>query len=121
MSGLLRRLSRRRSATADESRSPAIESSEPVAAPAETPAEAGGQQPVPAPEQPTQVIAPTTDQPAAAPEQPTVFAAQPPPARDLPAGVDPADLVAAPAPSARRGKLRRRLRYLRHVRELLLR
>ncbi|MGH2947990.1 MAG: zinc-ribbon domain-containing protein, partial [Solirubrobacteraceae bacterium] len=43
------------------------------------------------------------------------------PARDLPAGVDPGELEVAPAPSARRGKLRRRLRYLRRVRELLLR
>ena len=53
--------------------------------------------------------------------QPTAFAAQPAPARDLPAGVDPGDLATAPPASARRGKLRRRLRYLRHVRELLLR
>jgi zinc-ribbon domain len=41
-------------------------------------------------------------------------------ARDLPAGVDPAELEHGPA-SARRGRLRRRLRYLRSVRELLLR
>src|SRR5918992_288509 len=94
MSGLLRRLTRRRSTTADENRSPSTASSEPAAAPAETPAEPGGQQPVPA---------------------------QPATARDLPAGVDPHDLATAPAASARRGKLRRRLRYLRHVRELLLR
>ncbi len=157
MSGLLRRLTRRRPATADENRSSATATSEPIAAPAETPAEPGGQRPVPdsvpaepraepsgrqsaAGEQPTVVLPATaeyaaaTDQPAttrqaAAPaqplpawtvaaDQPTAFAAQP--ARDLPAGVDPADLATAPA-SARRGKLRRRLRYLRHVRELLLR
>jgi hypothetical protein len=138
MSGLLRRLTRRRPATADENRSPATESSEPVAAPAETPAEPGGQQPVPE-EQATVVLPATTElaaQPATtaqpaqplpawtvAAAQPTAFAyvAQPSPARDLPAGVDPADLAGAPAASARRGKLRRRLRYLRHVRELLLR
>jgi hypothetical protein len=132
MSGLLRRLTRRRPATADENRSPATASSEPVAAPAETPAEPGGQQPVPA-EQPTVVLPATTEQPAApaqplpawtvAADQPTAlaYAAQPAPARDLPAGVDPSDLAAAPAASSRRGKLRRRLRYLRHVRELLLR
>jgi hypothetical protein len=129
MSGLLRRLTRRRPATADENRSPATASSEPVAAPAETPAEPGGQQPVPE-DQPT-VILPATAEYAALParplpawtvaaDEPTAFAAQPAPARDLPAGVDPADLAAAPA-SSRRGKLRRRLRYLRHVRELLLR
>jgi hypothetical protein len=41
--------------------------------------------------------------------------------RDLPAGLDPGELTFAPPGSARRGKLRRRLRYLRHVRELLLR
>jgi hypothetical protein len=146
MSGLLRRLTRRRPATADENVSPTAASSEPVEAPAETPAEAGGQQPVPA-EQPTLVLPATTEQPATAAQpgaaaqpgtavqaagqplpawtiaagQPTAFAAQPAPARDLPAGVDPGDLAAAPAASARRGKLRRRLRYLRHVRELLLR
>ena len=132
MSGLLRRLTRRRPATADENRSPATASSEPVAAPAETPAEPGGGQPVPT-EQPTVILPATTEQPAVpaqplpawsvAADQPTAFAyaAQPAPARDLPAGVDPADLAAAPAASSRRGKLRRRLRYLRHVRGLLLR
>ena len=132
MSGLLRRLTRRRPATADENRSPATASSEPVAAPAETPAEPGGRQPVPA-EQPTVILPATTEQPAVAAQplpawtvaadQPTAFAyaAQPAPARDLPAGIDPADLAAAPAASSRRGKLRRRLRYLRHVRGLLLR
>ena len=130
MSGPLRRLTRRRPATADENRSPTTASSEPVAAPAETPAEPGGQQPVPA-EQPTVALPATTEQPAApaqplpawtvAASQPTAFAAQPAPARDLPAGVDPHDLATAAPASARRGKLRRRLRYLRHVRELLLR
>jgi hypothetical protein len=130
MSGLLRRLTRRGPATADENRSPATESSEPVAAPADTPADAGGQQPVAA-EQPTVALPVTTEQPAApaqplpawtvAASQPTAFAAQPAPARDLPAGVDPHDLASPPAASARRGKLRRRLRYLRQVRELLLR
>jgi hypothetical protein len=153
MSGLLRRLTRRRDATADET----PESSESAAAPADTPAEAGGEQPVPASgEQPTQLIPRTDDQPAveaqpsdatsgpqpsgAAPEPqpsdaglPEVVTGepvavpgaaeppQPPPVRDLPAGVDPGELEGAPAPSARRGKLRRRLRYLRRVRELLLR
>lgn len=139
MSGLLRRLTRRGPATADESRSPATESSEPAAAPAETPAEPGGQTPVsvwagqaraaeepsPAAEEQATVVLPSTGQqplPAwtVAATQPTAYAAQPAPPRDLPAGVDPGELSAAPA-SARRGKLRRRLRYLRHVRELLLR
>ncbi len=137
MSGLLRRLTRRGPATADENRSPAIESSDPAATPAETPAEPGGPQPVPASdEQATQLLPATTEHTAAQPvvepqpdapaadspaDQPAAFAAQPAPARDLPAGVDPAELSGAPAASARRGKLRRRLRYLRHVRLLLLR
>jgi hypothetical protein len=142
MSGLLRRLKRRGPATADENRSPAIASSEPAAAPAETPAEAGGHssasmwagQAGPATgepsatatgEQPTVALPATGEQPlpawSIAATQPTAYAAQPAPPRDLPAGVDPGDLAAAPAASARRGKLRRRLRYLRHVRELLLR
>ncbi len=188
MSGLLRRLTRRSPATADENRSPAIESSDPAAAPAETPAEPGGHSPAsvwagqapaadpsvqpaagdeaagqspatagdeaagqsattadpgaasqsattadpgaaaqssPPGEQPTVVLPATGEQPlpawTVAATQPTAYAAQPAPPRDLPAGVDPGDLAAAPAASARRGKLRRRLRYLRHVRELLLR
>ena len=73
----------------------------------------------------TVVLPATTEQPlpawTVAASQPTAFAAQPAPPRDLPAGVDPGDLAAAPPASARRGKLRRRLRYLRHVRGLLLR
>ena len=180
MSGLLRRLTRRRPATADENRSAEAGSSEPAAVSADAPAEPGGDRPVPAAdEQQTQVLpatgaqpavpppgaagAKTTDGPtrarAAAPpaadapttgpqaadvpateaqvtetqvataqggeapkiDQPTVFAAQPAHVRDLPAGVDAGDLASGPPASARRGKLRRRLRYLRHVRELLLR
>jgi hypothetical protein len=124
MSGLLRRLTRRRPATADETRSPTPESSEPAGAPAETPAEAGGDRPVPG-EEATQVLPATTAQPAVAEPaaQPTAPepVPQPAPVRDLPAGIDPGELAIAPAASASRGKLRRRLRYLRRVRELLLR
>jgi len=124
MSGLLRRLSRRRPATADETGSPAPESSEPAVAPAETPAEPGGGQPVPE-EQPTRVLPAAEAQPTnAAAETPHPEATAPEPAapvRDLPAGIDPNELATAPAASASRGKLRRRLRYLRAVRELLLR
>ena len=131
MSGLLRRLTRRGPATADENRPPTAESSEPAAAPAETPAEPGGGQPLPA-EQPTVALParrPSSRPPprSRCPRGPSPrasrrpFAAQPAPARDLPAGVDPGELAAPPEASARRGKLRRRLRYLRHVRELLLR
>ena len=220
MSGLLRRLTRRRPATADESPSPAAGPAESAVAPEGAPAEPGGDRPLSAgqgsvgegdaamtgdrssgkgdaaaagdrppgesdparagdrpsgeskataagdppsgegdaaaagdrpsgegdaptaataPEgsdQPTQVLpatgetqatspgaqwatSPTAEQPAE--DQPTAFAAQPARSRDLPAGVDPGDLSTAPPASARRGKLRRRLRYLRHVRELLLR
>ncbi|HEX5620948.1 MAG TPA: hypothetical protein VFX51_21175 [Solirubrobacteraceae bacterium] len=135
-------MTRRRPATADETGSATPESSEPAGAPATTPAEPGGDSPVsaeaaPADEQVTQVL-PATEaqaavaaaaaQPAAAAEQPTVVGdqptaaiEQPPPVRDLPAGIDPNELADAPIASARRGKLRRRLRYLRAVRDLLLR
>ena len=43
------------------------------------------------------------------------------PVADLPAGLDPDELGAAPGTSARRGKLRRRAAFLRAARELLLR
>jgi len=96
MSGLLRRLTRRRGATADETRPQTPAASEPVDAPASAPGEPGGERPVPDSEQPTA-------------------------AHDLPAGVDPAALAARPGEGARRGSVRRRVRYLRAVRELLLR
>ena len=110
MSGLLRRLTRR-GAPDDESQPIPTEGSDPVAPSADS----GGRMPAPASEQPT-----------AAGEQPTVVAgptllAEPPRGRDLPAGVDPAELERAALTSGRRGKLRRRLRYLMRVRELLLR
>ena len=154
MSGLLRRLTRRRPATADENRSPTAGSSETAATSADAPAEPGVDRPVPADEQQTRVLPAADDQPGApdspgarwatwaneppaakettaeleaqeamgAPaDQPVAFAAQPAPVRDLPAGVDPGDLTSAAPDSARRGRLRSRLRYLRHVRELLMR
>ena len=168
MSGLLRRLTRRGPATAEESRPPTAGSSETAAAPADAPAEPGSDRPVPADEQQTRVLSATDDQavpaeeqPAAEPDSPgarwatgttdepaakeatkeldapgaptdaeakSATTDQPPatgpqrlPVRDLPAGLDPGELTSAPPGSARRGKLRRRLRYLRHVRELLLR
>src|SRR5215210_7064605 len=96
MSGLLRRLTRRRAATADETRPDTPATSEPVDAAASTSAQTGGGEPVPAGDQPTA-------------------------AHDLPAGVDPGDLAAAPGDGARRGRVRRRVRYLRAVREVLLR
>src|SRR5262245_23223661 len=111
MSGLLRRLTRRRPATADETGTPAPESSEPAGATADTPAEAGGDQPVATTgEQATQVLPESGEQTIAIP------------VRDLPAGIDPTEYAdSPPEASAPRGKLRRRLRYLRRVRELLLR
>ena len=96
------------------------ESSEPAGAPADTPAEPGGGQPVPE-DQATKVLPVTADQPAVAEPAPEQPVAEPAPVRDLPAGIDPGELAVAPAASASRGKLRHRLRYLRGVRQLLLR
>jgi hypothetical protein len=176
MSGLLRRLTRRRPATADETGSPTPGPSEPAGAPTDAPAETSGGHPLPTSrEQPTQILSATGEHPvgseagsavdepasgeivpveqqsgaelvpAAGPESGAAPAvpgsahlepadatapAQPEPAgppatrpaaRDLPAGVDPAELESGPIGSARRGRLRRRLRYLRRARELLLR
>jgi hypothetical protein len=146
MSGLLRRLTRRRPATADETGSPTPASSEPAGASALgptgtgggdlVPQEPGGGEALPAPvgnEQATEVL-PATGDPAehgavVGPEpRPNIVAAEqatpspePAPVRDLPAGIDPSELASAPVASAPRGKLRRRVRYLRQVRELLLR
>src|SRR4029078_213575 len=43
------------------------------------------------------------------------------PVADLPAGLDPDELAATPATRARRGRIRRRVAFLRAARELLLR
>src|SRR3954465_13536588 len=124
MSGLKRRLTRRRSA--------GPEGSEPTAAapgPGTTP-----NQP-PAEEAPTSLLA---DPAAQTPVQPAPFSAgqpvpgapyshadpsQPPapPIADLPPGLDPDELAAVPISSARRGRLRKRVAFLRAARELLLR
>jgi hypothetical protein len=93
MSGLLRRI--KRSRTADAGEPPAREQ---AAAPEGAPTPAGG--------------AEATELPAA-----TAPAVQADPAR--PAGLEPAD--GTPRPAGRRGRLRRRLRYLRRARELMLR
>jgi hypothetical protein len=45
----------------------------------------------------------------------------PMPIADLPAGIDPDELVSAPPTSARRSRLRRRVAFLRAAREVLLR
>lgn len=177
MSGLLRRLTRRRAATADETGPSAPDASDSAAAPPETAAEPGGGQatrvlawtgshevaapagepgpdarrggepptgapwphgvaavplrPIPATGapwpggRPVEAPAPAAPKPAEpakpAEPEPEAAATGPVPGRDLPAGVDPGELREAPDPSARRGRLRRRVRYLRAVRELLLR
>ncbi len=52
---------------------------------------------------------------------PTPMDAGPMAVTDLPAGLDPDELAAAPASSARRGRLRKRVAFLRAAREVLLR
>jgi hypothetical protein len=111
MSGLMRRITRGRAATGDEATPDAPVTSE--AASDATNAQPGD------PAVPSNGTAqlPT---PAPAAEQGTAVLPPEPDGRDLPAGVDPGQLAAAPT-SARRGRLRRRVRYLRAVREILLR
>jgi hypothetical protein len=124
MSGLMRRLNPvRRAAPDDETPPPATAASEPVGERAD--AQQGGVS-VPANgvapaadakiagEEPKTAVLPATAGPASGPPP------EEQPGRDLPAGVDPGELAAAPS-SGRRGRLRRRVRYLRAVRELLLR
>jgi hypothetical protein len=124
MSGLKRRLTRRRSA--------GPEGSEPTAA-APGPGTAPNQPP--AEEAPTSLL---SDPAAQTQVQPAPFSAgqpvpgapyshldpsQPPaqPIADLPPGLDPDELAAVPTTSARRGRLRKRVAFLRAARELLLR
>jgi hypothetical protein len=109
MSGLMRRLTRGRAATADET-TPQAGDSQPVGA---ADAQPGGSAVPASPDGATAVLPATGDT-----AQATVPAA---PAADLPAGIDPAELAAAPHTAARRATLRRRVRYLAQVRELLLR
>jgi hypothetical protein len=131
MSGLMRRFSRGRAATDDEATPQATGTSE-AAGDAATETRPAGSEPVPANgavEPATEVTAPataagTTAEPATTVQPPTGDAAATEsevPGRDLPAGVDLDELRDAPTASAGRGKLRRRVSYLRHVRELLLR
>jgi hypothetical protein len=117
MSGLMRRLSRGRAAAEDETAPSATGTSE-AAGDAATEPPRPGEPPVAEPA--TSVLTPEATT-AAAPDAAVVAEEEPVPGRDLPAGVDLDELAAAPADSAGRGRLRRRLRYLRRVRELLLR
>jgi hypothetical protein len=131
MSGLMRRLTRGRAATDDEIAPPASGASDPVGAGASHAHDEGG-----SPEAATIVAEPdaTGERPAgeaggtpageaggtaagATTEAGGAAARE----RDVPAGLDAGELAAVTAGSARRGRLRRRLHYLRHARELLLR
>lgn len=117
----MRRLTRGRAATDDEATPPVSGASEAVgdAAPNADPAPTAAGEDASASEAPTIVSGPGESagvETAAA--DATEVADRP---RDLPAGLDPDALAAAPASSARRSRLRRRLYYLRHARELLLR
>jgi hypothetical protein len=117
MSGLMRRITRGRAATDDEGTPQATAASEPVDATPDAPQGGvsvpanGAVNPAAAEEDPPTAVLPQGEEPATTPTEAD---------RDLPAGVDPGELAAAPS-SARRGRLRHRLRYLRGVRELLLR
>ena len=99
MNGLLRRLTRRRAATADEN-------------PPGTPA---ASEPVDATVVSFEERSPLSEEEQAREEE--LLRRR----RDVPAGVDPDRLEAPAGESARRGALRRRVRYLRSVREVLLR
>src|SRR3954470_21352408 len=138
MSGLFRRLSSRRS-EGPEGNEPQV-AAQPGAtdAPAPTPAEPGGQEsllkdpatPIVPPEAVHEQAAPSQPPPAAGYVAPPVYPApqgfgpappDPLPVADLPAGLDPDELAAAPVTSARRSRLRRRVIFLRAAREVLLR
>ena len=117
MSGLKRRLSRRRAAS--QSRPPSRRTRRPA-----RPEPAGGAVPAQRPrchsahaEGATEPL-PITELPAPAEAAP---ATPPLPADDLPAGLDADELAAHPDSSARRARLRRRIEFLRSARELLLR
>src|SRR4051794_33371561 len=140
MSGLFRRLSSRRS-DGSEGHEPPPGAAD---APAPTPAEPGGHEsllrdPAAPAEDATRVIpeppAPIPE-PAYVPPQPAAgnaftappvypaphaYVPEPVPVADLPAGLDPDELAASPHTSARRGRLRRRVAFLRAAREVLLR
>jgi hypothetical protein len=139
MSGPLRRIKRSRPAEAGEPHTEGRAAEPEGATPTpQTPPATPEQVPASPSEPATQVEAPgpeTSDEPAVAPKQrrrlfrrrakeapatpqpaPPVLVADP----SVPAGVDPAEAPMRP-PAGRRGRLRRRLRYLRRARELMLR
>jgi hypothetical protein len=102
MNGLLRRLTRRRAAPADETPPGTTAASEPADA---------------------TVISVEEERPLSEEEQALLAREEElrRRRRDLPAGIDPAELETAAGEGASRGALRRRVRYLRRIRELLLR
>ena len=99
MNGLLRRLTRRRAATADESPPGTPAASEPVDA----------------------TVVSLEESTAASAEEQAREEELRRRRRDLPAGLDAEELEGGVGESARRGSLRRRVRYLRAAREVLLR
>jgi len=101
MSGLLRRIKRSRTADAGE-------------APAQAKAAAPDGAPTPADPPAGDATPATAERPVAVPPGTPVVA------RDVPAGLEPAE-APPQSPAGRRSRLRRRLRYLRGARELMLR
>jgi hypothetical protein len=110
MNGLLRRLTRRRAAPADEIPPGTEAASEPVDAPAAQTAH----QPVPSPEEQERAEQAAAERRAREEERMRR-------ARDMPAGLDSAELESPLEADVHRGRMRRRMRYLRAARELLLR
>jgi hypothetical protein len=112
MNGLLRRLTRRRAAPADEIPAVTPAASEPVDASAVTTAA----EPLSAEQQEEHARQEEAARERRAREEERMRRE-----RDVPAGLDPAEVEAPLDSGARRGRMRRRLRYLRHSREILLR
>jgi hypothetical protein len=105
MSGLIRRIRRTRAAAAEESRTESPAPSEPQDATPTAERPGGG----------SLLVDPATPRPTTVP--PTPLAEM----RDLPAGLEVEELRSPRPATERRSRLRRRTRYLRRVRELLLR
>jgi hypothetical protein len=105
MSGLFRRIRRTRAAAAEESRTESPAPSEPQDASPTAERPGGG----------SLLVDPATPRPTTIP--PTPLAEM----RDLPAGLEVEELRSPRPATERRSRLRRRTRYLRRVRELLLR
>jgi hypothetical protein len=105
MSGLFRRNRRTRAAAAEESRTESPAPSEPQDATTTAERPGGG----------SLLVDPATPRPTTVP--PTPLAEM----RDLPAGLEVEELRSPRPATERRSRLRRRTRYLRRVRELLLR